>query len=318
MGIGFKRVIIIVLALLLFAFSFFFLTTREFTFEGFYFDTYITGKIHSSNPVLAKKVISKIKNEFKRIDSLKVKGIKNGETDTTLLKITERSLYFSHKTSGYFDPTIDPILRKWNYFKKPTLPSQKEIKALLPLVNYRQVEVKSDILSMPKEFSLNLGGIAKGYALDRAKGILKKYNISSALIDAGGDILTVGKKKGETDWKIGIRDPRNKKEIIGVLKADSCFIFTSGDYERYFTISGKRYHHIVNPFTGFPSREIASATVIIEGSGIKADCIATALMCMGIKKARKYIEDNGIEAILIDTSENILKFIENEKVIIYE
>ncbi|MEJ2305991.1 MAG: FAD:protein FMN transferase, partial [candidate division WOR-3 bacterium] len=226
-------------------------------------------------------------------------------------------LYFSKKTKGYFDITIDPILKKWNYFKEPTLPSQNEIKQLLPLVNYKKVKMKADTLLIPDSFSINLGGSAKGYALSRAKNILKKHSIRSALIEAGGDILLVGKKKGKNNWVIGIRNPRQENGILGTLSVHDCFVFTSGDYERYFIIDGTRYHHIVNPFTGFPAKEIASVTVIVK-DGIEGDCITTALVAMGIEKAKNYISNNNLEAIVVDTSENIHKFTDKEKLIIYE
>jgi len=312
---GFKR-LIIAIALLLLASSLFFLTTKEFTFEDYYFDTYVRGKIYSRNPIHAKKVINEIKEEFKRIDTLDVQGIKKGKIDTTYITIIKKSLDFSKKTTGYFDLSIDPILKKWNYFKKPTLPSEKEIKSLLPLVDYKKIEIKKDTLIIPGDFSLNLGGAAKGYALNRAKSILEKNKINSALIDAGGDVLLLGKKIDD-DWVIGIRDPRDANGIIGTLKVNDCFVFTSGDYERYFMIEGKRYHHIVNPFTGYPAREIASATVIVK-DGLEGDCITTALVAMGLKKAGEYIKNNNLEALLVDTSENIYKFIYNYEINIYE
>lgn len=313
---GLKRLLLII-AFLVLAFLLFYIPLKEYDFEDFYFDTFVSGRIYSRNPIFAKKAIKKIQDEFKRIDSLKIRGIKNGETDTTLIYLIEKSLYFSIKTNGYFDPTIDPILQKWNYFKEPTLPSKEEITELLPFVDYKKVNIKSDTLSMPEKFSLNVGGSAKGYALDRAKSILKEYGIHSALIDAGGDILLLGKKKGKNDWSIGIRNPRDENGIIGTLKANDCFVFTSGDYERYFMIEGKRYHHIVNPFTGYPSSETISAT-IITNDGIEGDCNATALVAMGIKKAIKYVKDNNMKAILVDTSGNIHKFIEDSTVNIYE
>jgi FAD:protein FMN transferase len=312
---GFKR-LIIAIALLLLASSLFFLTTKEFTFEDYYFDTYVRGKIYSRNPIHAKKVINEIKEEFKRIDTLDVQGIKKGKIDTTYITIIKKSLDFSKKTTGYFDLSIDPILKKWNYFKKPTLPSEKEIKSLLPLVDYKKIEIKKDTLIIPGDFSLNLGGAAKGYALNRAKSILEKNKINSALIDAGGDVLLLGKKIDD-DWVIGIRDPRDANGIIGTLKVNDCFVFTSGDYERYFMIEGERYHHIVNPFTGYPAREIASATVIVK-DGLEGDCITTALVAMGLKKAGEYIKNNNLEALLVDTSENIYKFIYNYEINIYE
>jgi thiamine biosynthesis lipoprotein len=315
-GMGFKRLILIA-ALLVIALFFFYVKTKEFTFEDFYFDTYVSGKIYARNPILAKNTIKRIKDEFEIIDSLKVQGIKKGTIDTISIKIIERSLYFSEKTDGYFDITIDPILKKWNYFKEPTLPPQRDIEMLLPLVDHRKVKIKHDTLMIPDDFSLNLGGSAKGYALNRAKNILKEYNIHSALIDAGGDVLLLGKKKGKDNWIIGIRNPRDGNGIIGTLKVNDCFVFTSGDYERYFTIEGKRYHHIVDPFTGYPSKGIASATVIVK-DGIEGDCITTALVAMGMEKAIKYINDHKVEAVLIDTSKNIHKFITDNKLNIYE
>jgi thiamine biosynthesis lipoprotein len=315
-AIIYKRLILIitfpVLALFLF-----YLPLKEYSFEDFYFDTYVSGRVYSRNPILAKKAIKKVQNEFKRIDSLKIRDIRNGETDTTLIRLTEKTLYFSNKTNGKFDPTIDPVLQKWNYFKEPILPSKKEIASLLSFVDYKKVNIKSDTISMPEKFSLNLGGSAKGYALDRAKSILKEYGIRSALIDAGGDILLLGKKKGNKDWSIGIRNPRDENGIIGTLKLSDCFVFTSGDYERYFIIYGKRYHHIVNPLTGYPARGTISATVITK-DGIEGDCIATALIVMRIEEAKKYIKDNNMKAILIDSSENIYKFIDDSIVNIYE
>jgi thiamine biosynthesis lipoprotein len=314
---GLKRLILIIIAFSGLAFLLFYLPLKEFSFEDFYFDTYVNGRVYSRNPFQAKKSIKKLLDEFKRIDQLKIRGIKNGIIDTTSITIIKNSLLFSYKTNGYFDPTIDPILEKWNYFKEPTLPSKEEIERLLPFVDYKKVKIKSDTLLLPEGFSLNLGGAAKGYALDRAKSIFKECGINSGLIDAGGDILLLGKKKGKENWVIGIRNPRVEDGIIGTLKISDCLVFTSGDYERYFMIDGKRYHHIVNPFTGYPGRGVISATIITK-EGIQGDCIATALVAMGIEKAKKYIKENNLEAILVDSSENIYKFIENSKINIYE
>lgn len=316
MEMGFKR-LIIALVLLLLASSLFFLRTKEFTFEDYYFDTYVRVKIYSKNPILAKNVINEIKDEFKRIDALDVQGIKSGEIDTSSITIIKKSLYFSEKTNGYFDLSIDPILKKWNYFKQPVLPSRDEIESLLPCVDYKKIKIEKNMLTMPENFSLNLGGAAKGYALNRAKTILKRNKIKSALIEAGGDVLLLGKKKGKDNWIIGIRNPRVNNGIIGTLTANNCFVFTSGNYERYFMIEGKRYHHIVNPFTGYPSKEIASVTVIVD-DGIEGDCITTALLAMGLEKSKEYIKNNNLEALFIDTSENIYKFIYNNKLNIYE
>ncbi|MEO0293852.1 MAG: FAD:protein FMN transferase [candidate division WOR-3 bacterium] len=293
-------------------FILFFITLKEFTFEGFYFDTYVSGKIYVKNPIIAKNFIKDIKREFERINSLEIMGIKNGVVDTTIVTILKEALFVSKNTNGYFDPSVDPILKKWNYFKEPRIPYKEEIKALLSFVDYKKIKFKKDTLFMPEEFSINIGGAAKGYALNRAKSLFNKYGISSGLVNAGGDILVVGKKRGKKDWRIGIRHPRDYNGIIGVLKVSDCFVFTSGDYERYFMKEGKRYHHIVNPYSGYPSLGIIGATVIAK-EGIKGDCIATALMAMEIEKAIEFVKKNKIEAILVDTAMNIHKFIDIKK-----
>ncbi len=280
--------------------------------EGFYFDTYVQVKIYARNLIKAKKTIKQLEKEFSRIDQIPVNGINEKVLDTTVIHIIKGSLTISKMTNGFFDPTVDPILSKWNYFKKPVMPLGKEIDSLLSFVDYRKVKVNHNTLSLPKGFSLTLGGSAKGYALNRGKKILNEMGISSGLISAGGDIALIGKKGRKKNWVIGIRDPRDKNHIIGTLRLSNCFIMTSGDYERYFFYNNRRYHHIINPFTGYPARGLQSVT-LIGNDGLIDDCLSTALFAMGYKRAAKFAKDNKLEAIMVDSTGKIHKFIKRSK-----
>lgn len=288
--------------------SLIFIPQRIYTFEGFFFDTYVRGKFFSRNPFLAAKVKEKILKELRRINQLEVNGIKPGRIDSTTATLIKKMLPVSKKTGGYFDPTIDAVLKRWNYFKEKKVPDTEIIDSALKSVDYTKVNIQDNHLEMPPGYTITTGGSAKGYALNRIKKILNGNDIRSGMVEAGGDIVIVGKKPGEENWIIGIRHPRKKNEIIGKVELSDCFIVTSGDYERYFIFEGRRFHHIVDPGTGFPAEGIISATVIGK-DGIKLDCLSTAIIAMGFEKGIKYIEENDIEALVVDSAEKIHNFI---------
>ncbi|MCK4421676.1 FAD:protein FMN transferase [candidate division WOR-3 bacterium] len=298
---------IIGLAIVSLSLIFIFITTKKYIYQGFFFDTYLTVKIYARNPFKARETIQRLKREFERIDNLPVNGIKSGRLDTTLIHIITKGMEISRMTDGSFDPTVDPILKKWNYFKEPVIPKKESIDSLLMFVDYRKVIIKGDSLYLPKGMSLCIGGIAKGYILNRAKNILEEMGISSGLIEAGGDIVLIGKKKGKEEWQIGVRHPRMGDRIIGTCKLSNCFIATSGDYERYFFYDKIRYHHIVNPSNGFPAREIQSVTVIGD-NGEFVDGYSTALFAMELNEAIDFIRKNQLDAIIVDSSGIIHNF----------
>ncbi len=302
-----KKWIIIVIVIVLIALFLIFTPYKKYTYDGFFFDTYVRIKIYERNPIKARKVIQLIIGEFERIDKIPVNNIKGENIDTTQMHIIKASLEISKKTDGAFDPTVDVVLKKWSYFKEPRKPEQRVLDSLLLLVNYKKVLIKHNSLLLAPGMSLTLGGSAKGYALDRAKAIMEKSKISSGLVEAGGDILLVGKKRNKEDWTIGVRDPRKKNGIIGVCKLSNCYIATSGDYERYFFLDGIRYHHIINPKTGYPAREMQSVTVIGK-DGLVVDALSTAIFAMGMKRAGDFINKFDIEAVIVDSLGKIHNF----------
>ena len=153
---------------------------------------------------------------------------------------------------------------------------------------------------------LDLGGIAKGYASEKATEVLRKNGISRAVINAGGNIYVLGEKGLFTPWKLGIQDPRSSSNIVGILHVKDSAAVTSGDYQRFFEKGGRRYHHILNPVTGFPADGLTSVTVV-AASSTEADILSTALFVMGLEKGMALLEDNPhVQAVFVTESKKII------------
>jgi thiamine biosynthesis lipoprotein len=190
------------------------------------------------------------------------------------------------RDDGAFDVTYFPLRPLWNYkAEHPTLPTEEQIQAALKFVDYRQLVVdrEGSTVELPPGFSIDLGGIAKGYGIDRAMDVLLANGVKNALVQAGGDTKALG-RKFDKPWQIAIKNPRHKDEVFAVLPVVNQCVQTSGDYERFFEIDGKRYHHIVDPRTGRPSEGCMSATVIGPEATFD-DGIATAMCVLGRRPA---------------------------------
>ncbi|MDA8432741.1 MAG: FAD:protein FMN transferase, partial [Nitrospiraceae bacterium] len=185
------------------------------------------------------------------------------------LGVIERALYIAKISGGAFDPTIGPEIRMWDFAKK-VRPSDEEIRKNLPLVNYRDIVVdrsRSTVFLRKRGMLMDLGGIAKGYAADLALADLKKEGIAAGIVAAAGDIRAFGLKPGGEAWRVGIMNPRQKSkadELIATARLSNKAVSTSGDYERYFIENGRRYHHILDPKTGYPAAGCRSVTVISD------------------------------------------------------
>jgi thiamine biosynthesis lipoprotein len=220
--------------------------------------------------------------------------------------VLEKALYFAEISNGAFDPTIQPLTALWNISgEKPRLPDYAEIKAVLPLINWRDVELdpktKTVFLKRPA-MALDLGGIAKGYAADEAAVILAAKQVERAIIDLGGNILTYGSKPGNRLWKVGVQNPINGKRGVytGIVSGYAQTVVTSGVYERFFESGGIRYHHIFNPVDGFPVRNGLLSVTIITGNSMDADGLSTTVFVLGYEKGKALIESiKGTEAIFI-------------------
>jgi thiamine biosynthesis lipoprotein len=233
-------------------------------------------------------------------------GVKPVKVSPETLEIIEMSLYISEKTGGAFDPTVGPLMRLWD-FKEKTMPTEEEIKEKTRLVDYTRMEIdkeKSTAFLKAKGMSFDTGGIAKGYAVDRAVEVLKNRGIQSGLVAIAGDIRGFGPRT----WNIGIRDPRATEEDDGLMasvRIKDEAISTSGDYERFFMKDGARYHHILDPTTGLPARGTWSVSVIAK-EAVLTDGFSTGVFVMGPEKGLKLIKELGMEGSIVADGGKVL------------
>ena len=204
-------------------------------------------------------------------------------------------------TSGAFDPTIAPVVSAWGFGGESyRVPEKEELEALLPAVDYSGITLRQEqgtyLTSLRPEQSIDLGGIAKGYASDCMADLLLDENIDHACVSLGGNVLAWGTKTDGTPWRVGVKDPRDTAALCGVLELENAYAVTSGGYERFFEENGKTYHHIIDPATGCPAQsDLLSVTVVMDwgheklngkaGNGTVCDALSTALFVMGEEAA---------------------------------
>lgn len=201
-----------------------------------------------------------------------------------VIEVLEHARHISELSGGAFDITFAPVGKLWSLDRaNPRIPRPEEIKAALPLVNYRNVlinrEASTVFLTQPG-MAIGLGGIAKGTAVDWAINALKREGITDALVNAGGDLYALGLNAQGRPWRIGVHHPRNPHEFLTRFAVSNLAVVTSGDYERMVFINGKRYHHILDPKTGYPADKCISVTIIHPSTEF-ADGLATAVFVLG-------------------------------------
>lgn len=253
-----------------------------------------------------------IKIENSEIEKLNAKaGVSEEKLSEDTYFVIEKAIQYSELTEGAFDLTIEPIVKLWGIgTNEARVPSKDEILEKLKLVNYK------DIILDGKNFTaklnrtnqaIDLGGIAKGYAADEVKQILVDHNIESALINLGGNVYALGNKVDGTRWNIGIQNPVDTRgQYIGTVSVTDKSVVTSGNYERFFMQDGKRYHHIFDPKSGYPSEKGIISTTIISDLSINGDVLSTSTYIMGLEKAQKLVESmDGVEAIFITADKKV-------------
>ncbi len=224
------------------------------------------------------------------------------ETPPELARLIARALDIGQLTEGAFDVTFASVGQLWRFKKgREKLPAAEEVRAALTHVDYRRVTVELDNgrVDLPLGMRIGLGGIAKGYGVDRAMSVLLEKGVQHAIVNAGGDLKVLGKKRGKL-WEIAIRHPRDRERAIALLKVSNTCVVTSGDYERFFEVDGKRYHHIIDPRTGYPATGCMSATVVAPDAAF-ADALATALCVLGSERALALVSGlPRVEALVVD------------------
>ena len=213
----------------------------------------------------------------------------------------------SRLTEGKFDLTVGKVSRLWNIGEEnERVPSENEIEEALKTVGTDKVQAQGYTLTADDGTLLDLGAIGKGYACDLIYTYLSDTEAEGAIVSVGGSIVAYGKYNAKGDkWRIAVTHPRDEEKYLGVISIDEGFVSTSGDYERYFEKDGKRYHHILDATTGYPSESgLISATVVAK-SGVMSDALSTACLLVGEKKAIEILEGAGASAVLVDENLNI-------------
>lgn len=235
---------------------------------------------------------------------------KKANLPENLREILSVAIDTARRSSGAFDPTMGKVIHLWGFDgDEPGIPSSAELKAAMKTVGYARLKMDSaGQVTATGPVWLDLGGVAKGYAVDAAVKVMKKEGVESGIVNAGGDLRAFGKRPGRKTWRIGIQDPDDPQGMAGVLDLAAGSVATSGDYERYFIVDGVRYHHILDPGTGRPARSGLRSTTVITSDCVLADSLATAAFVLGPAKGLDLLErTSGVEGILIETGGGILK-----------
>ena len=234
--------------------------------------------------------------------------IANGSTSITvpahLIPLIKTSILLSEQSNSYFNPTIGKLINLWQFHKHQDAdirpPDDKLIQALLrknPQMSDLSIDQENRLTSTNPDVALNFGAFAKGYAIAQEIEQLKRLGIHNAVINAGGDLSVIG-QHGERAWNIGIRDPRSKQILASIEVRDNESVFTSGDYERSYRYRGQRYHHILDPNTGYPTTDAQSVTIIHSDAGV-ADAAATAIFVAGREHWLRTAKNMGIHTIML-------------------
>jgi thiamine biosynthesis lipoprotein len=236
-------------------------------------------------------------------------GINPVKVDAELFDLIFRAIQISKLTDGAFDISYASMDRIWKFDNRmKEMPSEEEIKASVARVGYKYIVLdkkKSTVFLTQKGMKIGFGAIGKGYAADKAKNLLISKGVKAGIINASGDMNTWGKQPDGSEWKVAITNPLNKNNAFALLPVVEKAVVTSGNYEKYVILDGKRYSHIIDPRTGYPSTGVVSATVFAPKAEL-ADALATSVFVMGIETGLNRINQlKGIECIIIDDQGNI-------------
>jgi thiamine biosynthesis lipoprotein len=237
-------------------------------------------------------------------------GVKPVAVSKETFHLIERSIRISRITQGAFDITYGSVDKSlWNFDTNlHSLPDQETAKKMARLIDYRNIildDLNCTVMLKKPGMRIGFGGIGKGYAAERAKTVMKEMGAQSGVVNAAGDMTAWGLQPNGKQWTIGIADPNSKDKIFSYMNITDMAVATSGNYEKYILIDGKKYSHTINPKTGLPIRGIKSVTIISQNAEV-ADAMATPVMIMGIIPGLTMINQmKGIEAIIVDDNDKV-------------
>lgn len=286
--------------------------------EIFAMDTYMTVTAYGDN---AQKGVTDAVAEIQRLDNLLSIGKEDSEisklnksgsaalSDDTAIMVT-KALDLYKSTGGAFDITVLPLMELWGFTTQEYyVPTEDEIQSTLQRVGADKLtwDESTKTLTLGDKQEIDLGGIAKGFTSSRIMEIFKKDGVTCGMVSLGGNVHLLGTKQDGSAWRVGIQDPNNTDDMLGILQANDCAVITSGAYERNFEKDGVTYHHIIDPATGKPSNSGLTSVTIVSKDGTLADGLSTSLFVMGKDKAIAYWKQHADEfdTILVDKDRNV-------------
>lgn len=294
---------------------------KRFSQERFLFGTYIQMIIYSESESKANDAMEKAFKEIERIDNKYNSKNENSiiyklnESKDKKIDLDEEGEYIFgeiqkmyKESKGVYDITISPLLDLWGFGKeeRKEVPTKEEINKVLKKIDFSKVEIKDRKFIVNGEEVIDTGSFLKGYALEKAKQVLMDNNIKSGFISSVSSIVTIGTKADGIPWKVGIQDPKNPENRLGVVKIQNQAMGVSGDYQTYVEIKGKKYHHIMNKFTGYPIDDKKMVVVICD-SGFMADVYSTSFFGMDEEKILEFCEKNNVEVLIVKMDNSISK-----------
>ena len=296
----------------------------RYTKSGLYFDTIVSIDIYGASKDNADYILSecmKLCDKYQQLFDETIKtsdiymintsGGKSVKVDHDTVKLIESALYYSKLTEGRFDISIDPVSDLWDFHEDNAhVPSGDEINNALTNVGYENITVDSanDTVTVTGNATIDAGAVAKGYIADRIADYLISCPINGAIVNMGGDLKLIGTKNGRDPFNIGINDPFSDDSVRADLSLTDTAVATSGTYERCITVGDRKYHHILDPSTGYPvDTDIESVTVICDNA-TSADCLCTVLIILGADDAIELVENTkDTEAYIIKSDGQVMQ-----------
>lgn len=283
------------------------------TREGFYFDTYVTISIGDSPQAeelldeaftlcdrYEKQLSATVEeSEIFHLNHADGARVELSESTASLLRM---ALTYCESTDGLFDITIQPVSSLWDFRSgKAELPDRQALDSALEKVDYHNLHLEGTTAWLENGAQIDLGGIAKGYIADKVADFLREKGVTSGILNFGGNVVAIGAKPDQSPWRIGIQKPFGEAgEYVQLVEVTDSSVVTSGDYQRYFVLDGKKYHHILDPDTGYPAEsDLDSATILCDDSA-RGDAMSTICFLLGSDQALEYLEQQeGVEGLMV-------------------
>ena len=293
---------------------------EKYTNADFAMDTVVSETLYTSGEDINTQIGEKLREmettllswteENSQISQLNNADGKTMEVSDDLAADLEKIRQLSQDSNGAFDPTLGKIIRLWDIAgENPHVPDQSEIDTLLPEVGYEKIQVDGNNVTLLDGCTLDLGAVGKGMGCDQIMDYLQTQpDVFGMILNLGGSsVMTYGEKPDGSSWKVALTDPRDTEgDYLGAITLDANqFLSTSGDYEKYFIEDGIRYHHILNPKTGYPVQNGLISVTIVCDQGYLADGLSTACFVLGMDAAKPLLEKYGAEAVFVDEDKNV-------------